>query len=189
MKRFIAIFMTLLLVLCVLTSCSSSGKTATSSGSSAASAQSSADASSSAAASGSATASGSSTTAEGGDSSTVNLMDYYTVTDPEGVDYDQRVALYMPLLESDDHYADGCREVFTVLYGKDGKGVYMYNVEIYETEEQATAYMESAGNGQVDGTAYITTSDAAFFTAMESFVPDFDTWVNNMMASGMMELE
>ena len=167
MKRFIAIFMTLLLVLCVLTSCSSSGKTATSSGSSAAS-------------------SGSSDSAEGGDSASVNLMDYYTVTDPAGVDYDQRVALYMPVLESDEHYADGCREVFTVLYGK---GVYMYNVEIYETEEQATAYMESAGNGEVDGTAYVTTSDAAFFTAMESFVPDFDTWVNNMMASGMMELE
>lgn len=182
MKRFIAISMTLLLVLCVLTGCSSSGKTATSSGSSAGSgnatsAQSSAD------------ASGSSDSAEAGDSASVNLMDYYTVTDPAGVDYDQRVALYMPILESDEHYADGCREVFTVLYGKDGKGVYMYNVEIYETEEQATAYMESAGNGEVDGTAYVTTSDAAFFTAMESFVPDFDTWVNNMMASGMMELE
>lgn len=182
MKRFIAIFMTLLLVLCVLTGCSSSGKTATSSGN-ATSAQSSADASSSAA------ASGSSAAAEGGDSASVNLMDYYTVSDPEGVDYDQRVALYMPILESDEHYADGCREMFTVLYGLEGKGVYMYNVEIYETEEQATAYMESAGNGEVDGTAYITTSDAAFFTAMESFVPDFDTWVNNMMASGMMELE
>lgn len=188
MKRFIAILMTSLLLLCLLAGCSSSGKTATGSSSStgsgnASSAASSADASSSAA------ASGSSAAVEGGDSSTVNLMDYYTVTDPEGVDYDQRVALYMPVLESDEHYADGCREVFTVLYGKEGKGVYMYNVEIYETEEQATAYMESAGNGEVDGTAYITTSDAAFFTAMESFVPDFDTWVNNMMASGMMELE
>lgn len=188
MKRFIAILMTSLLLLCLLAGSSSSGKTATGSSSStgsgnASSAASSADASSSAA------ASGSSAAVEGGDSSTVNLMDYYTVTDPEGVDYDQRVALYMPILESDDHYADGCREMFTVLYGKEGKGVYMYNVEIYETEEQATAYMESAGNGEVDGTAYITTSDAAFFTAMESFVPDFDTWVNNMMASGMMELE
>lgn len=187
MKRFIAILMTSLLLLCLLAGCSSSGKTATGSSSTgsgnASSAASSADASSSAA------ASGSSAAVEGGDSSTVNLMDYYTVTDPEGVDYDQRVALYMPVLESDEHYADGCREVFTVLYGKEGKGVYMYNVEIYETEEQATAYMESAGNGEVDGTAYITTSDAAFFTAMESFVPDFDTWVNNMMASGMMELE
>ena len=178
MKRFIAILMTSLLLLCLLAGCSSSGKTATGSSSSTGSGNAS-----------SAAASGSSAAVEGGDSSTVNLMDYYTVTDPEGVDYDQRVALYMPVLESDEHYADGCREVFTVLYGKEGKGVYMYNVEIYETEEQATAYMESAGNGEVDGTAYITTSDAAFFTAMESFVPDFDTWVNNMMASGMMELE
>ena len=188
MKRLIAILTTLLLLLCVLPGCSSSGKAATSSGSSAgsgnaASAQSSADAS------GSAAASGSSAVSEGSDSSTVNLMDMYTISDPEGVDYDQRIALYMPILESDEHYADGCRELFTVLYGKDGKGVYMYNVEIYETEEQATAYMESAGNGEVDGTAYITTSDAAFFAAMESFVPDFDTWINNMMASGMMELE
>ena len=188
MKRFIAMLMTLLLLLCVLPGCSSFGQSAASSGSNAgsgntASAQSSADASSSASAAGSSSAS------ESGDGATVNLMDYYTVTDPAGVDYDQRIALYMPVLESDEHYADGCREVFTVLYGKDGKGVYMYNVEIYETEDQATAYMESAGNGEVDGTAYITTSDAAFFTAMESFVPDLDTWVNNMMASGMMELE
>lgn len=188
MKRLIAILTTLLLLVWVLPGCSSSGNSAAGSGSNATSSaatgtQSSADTS------GSTSAAGSSSAAESGDGATVNLMDYYTVTDPVGVDYDQRIALYKPLLESDDHYADGCRETFTVLYGKDGKGVYMYNVEIYETEEQATAYMESAGQGEVDGTVYITTSDAAFFTAMESFVPDFDTWVNNMMASGMMELE
>lgn len=121
-------------------------------------------------------------------SPTVNLMDMYTVTDPEGVDYDQRIALYMPVLESDDHYADGCRYTFTVLYGLEGKGVYMYSVEIYETEEQATAYMAATGIGETDGTAYITSSDATFFAMMESFVPDLDTWVNNMTESGMMEI-
>lgn len=169
--------MTLLLLVCVLPGCSSSKGTASTS-----TPQGSAS-------TGSATASNDAASSASDDSSTVNLMDYYTVSDPEGVDYDQRVALYMPVLESDEHYADGCRETFCVLYGKEGKGVYMYNVEVYETEEQAAAYMESAGNGEVDGTIYITTSDEAFFTAMESFVPDLDTWINNMMASGMMELE
>ena len=125
----------------------------------------------------------------GSGASSVNLKDMYTVADPEGVEFDQRVALYMPILESDEHYADGCRYTFTVLYGLAGKGVYMYNVEIYETEEQAAAYLAAAESGQVDGTAYITTSDAAFFAAMESFIPDLDTWINNMMASGMMELD
>lgn len=177
MKRFAAMLMTLLLLVCVLPGCSSTKETGSTNGPE------------SSASTGSAAASNDAASSDSDDSSTVNLMDYYTVSDPEGVDYDQRIALYMPLLESDEHYADGCRELFTVLYGKDGKGVYMYNVEIYETEEQATSYMETAGSGEVDGTAYITTSDEAFFTAMESFVPDLDTWVSNMMASGMMELE
>lgn len=119
---------------------------------------------------------------------TVDLMGLYTVTDPEGVEYDERVALYMPVLESDEHYADGCRYVFTVFYGLEGKGVYMYNVETYETEEQAAAYAESTGTA-ADGTAVVSESDASFFAAMESFIPDLDTYISNNMASGMMELE
>ncbi len=123
------------------------------------------------------------------DGSTVNLMDLYTVEDPEGVEYDQRVALYKPFLESDDHYADGAREMFFVYYGKDGKGVYMYNVEIFESEESAAAYLETAGVGEVDGKAYVATSDADFFAAMESFIPDLQTWIDNCMASGMIEVD
>lgn len=121
-------------------------------------------------------------------SDTVNLMDVYSVTDPENLEYDRRVALYMPVLESDEHYSDGCRSLFTVLYGLDGKGVFMYSIEIYETEADAEAYQAASGSGEVDGTALVTTSDAAFFTAMESFVPDLDTWVSNLEASGMIEI-
>lgn len=179
MKRIRTVLPALLVLACVLTGCAansaSSAPAASSTAASASAAQSSAAPADSAAASDSA-------------SDTVNLMDLYTVTDPADVSYDRRVVLYKPLIESDDHYADGCRDTFTVLYGLNGKGVYMYSVEIYETAEQAQAYRDAADNGEVDGNVYITTSDAAFFTAMESFVPDFDTWVNNMTASGMMDI-
>lgn len=124
----------------------------------------------------------------GADSSTVNLMDLYTVTDPEGVEYDQRVALYKPVLESDEHYADGARESFCVLYGKDGKGVYMYSVETFETQEQAEAYLAESEVGKTDGSVYINETDADFFAAMEAFMPDLQSWIDNMMLSGMMEL-
>lgn len=123
------------------------------------------------------------------DSSVVNLMDMYSVEDPEGVEYDQRTALYMPVLESDELYASGARHVFSVYYGKEGKGVYLYAVTIFDSEESASAYQESVGAGEVDGTAHIGTSDADFFTAMESFIPDLQTWIDNSMASGMIEVE
>lgn len=124
-----------------------------------------------------------------GDASTVNLMDMYSIKDPEGVEYDKRVALYMPVLESDESYATGSRHVFVVLYGKDGQGVYMYNVEIFDSEESAAAFQAEAGNGKVDGTAYISESDATFFAAMAEFIPDFQTYIDNMMMSGMVELD
>ena len=120
---------------------------------------------------------------------TVNLMDMCTVEDPEGLEYDQRTALYMPILESDDSYATGARHLFTVYYGKDGKGVFMYAVTVFYSEESAAAYLEATGAGEVDGTAHIGTSDADFFTAMESFIPDLQTWIDNSMASGMIELD
>ena len=123
------------------------------------------------------------------DDSVVNLMDMYFVKDPEGVEYDQRVALYMPILESNEHYADGARHLFSVFYGKEGKGVYLYPIELFDSEESAAAYRDTTEAGEVDGTAYITTSDASFFTAMESFIPDLQTWINNSMASGMLELD
>ncbi len=125
----------------------------------------------------------------GEDDSVVNLMDMYSVEDPEGVEYDQRVALYMPVQESDESYATGVRHDFAVLYGKENKGVYMYDVEMFDSEESATAFQEAAGEGTVDGTAYIAESDADFFAAMEAFIPDFQTYIDNMMMSGMVELD
>lgn len=177
MKRICTVLPALLALVCILAGCAANSTSSAPAGFSA----SAPAAQSGAAASGEPAASDAV-------SGTVNLMDLYTITDPADVAYDQRVVLYMPLIESDEHYADGCRDTFTVLYGQNGKGVYMYSVEIYETEEQAQAYRDATESGEVDGTAYITTSDAAFFTAMESFIPDFDTWVNNMTASGMMEI-
>ena len=123
------------------------------------------------------------------DPTVVNLMDMYSVKDPDGVEYDQRVALYAPVLESDESYATGVRHNFAVLYGKDGKGVYMYSVDIFDTEDSAKAYAEDAGQGTVDGTVVVTTSDASFFATMESFVPDLQTWIDNMMMSGMVEVD
>lgn len=123
------------------------------------------------------------------DSSVVNLMDMYSVEDPKDVAYDQRTVLYMPVLESSDHYADGARHLFSVLYGKEGKGVYMYNVEVYEEAEQAAAYKEQAQIGEVDGAVYITESNADFFVEMEAFIPDLQAMIDNLMASGMMEID
>ncbi len=123
------------------------------------------------------------------DPTKVNLMDLYTVSDPEGVEYDQRVALYAPILEDDESYAAGARDSFSVFYGKDGKGVYMFSITIYETAEQASAYLAEAGMGTVDGTAYITTSDASFFQLMEEFIPDLQTWIDNLQLSGYITLD
>ena len=118
----------------------------------------------------------------------VNLYDMYTVTDPEGVEYDKRVALYAPVLESDENYASGQRDFFVVLYGKNDQGVYMYNVFIFDTEANAAAY--AAGhNCTADGKAAISSNDASFFVAMSSFIPNFQTWIDNNLQSGMIELD
>lgn len=119
----------------------------------------------------------------------VDLNGVYTVTDPEGVEYDTRVALYRPVLETEEHYADGCRDLYTVLYGLDGKGVYMYSVEVYDTAADAEAYAAEQSSGEVEGNIFVSTSDAAFFTAMESFMPDLNAWIDSQMASGMMEID
>ena len=119
----------------------------------------------------------------------LNLMDMYTIKDPEGVEYDQRVALYAPMLESDENYGRGVRHTFEVLYGKDGKGVYMYEVTVCDTPENAAAYKELAGADTVDGNVVIGSSDAAFFAAMEAFIPDLQTWIDNLSMSGFMPLD
>ena len=119
---------------------------------------------------------------------TVNLMDMYTVTDPEGVEYDQRVALYAPVIQGNDEYDEGQRELFVVLYGKDDQGVYMYTVMIFDTEAHAAAYAAEKGY-TVDGKAVINKNDASFFVAMSSFIPNFQTWIDNNKLSGMIELD
>ena len=119
---------------------------------------------------------------------TVNLMDMYSVTDPEGVEYDKRVALYAPILESDENYASGQRYFFVVLYGKDDQGVYMYNVFIFDTEEHAAAYA-AENNCTADGKAAVSSNDASFFVAMSSFIPNFQAWIDNNLQSGMIELD
>ena len=118
----------------------------------------------------------------------VNLYDSYTVTDPEGVEYDKRVALYAPVLESDENYASGQRDFFVVLYGKDDQGVYMYNVFIFDTEEHAAAYA-AEHNCTADGKAAVSSNDASFFVAMSSFIPNFQTRIDNNLQSGMIELD
>ena len=76
-----------------------------------------------------------------------------------------------------------------MLYGLDGKGVYMYSVEVYDTAADAEAYAAEQSSGEVEGNIFVSTSDAAFFTAMESFMPDLNAWIDSQMASGMMEID
>ena len=122
------------------------------------------------------------------DGNKVHLYDEYTVTDPEGVEYDQRIALYAPVLESDDAYASGQRDLFVVFYGKDDQGVYMYTVMIFDTEANASAYAAEKGY-TADGKAVVSSNDATFFAAMSSFIPNFQTWIDNNKQSGMIELD
>jgi len=119
----------------------------------------------------------------------LDLMGDYVVTDPEGVEFDQRIALYKPTVPGTEEADAGMTDMYMVFYGKENKGVYLYNVMVFETTEQAAAY--AAGNDKmtVDGNILINVSDAAFFAAMEAYIPNLETWINNNMASGMMEID
>lgn len=119
----------------------------------------------------------------------VKLNDVYTVTDPEDVEYDKRVVLYKPLIEGTDEYSAGQREAFCVVYSKEDKGQFMYEVTSFDTKENAEAYQKQVKNSTIDGTVVISTSDAKFFASMESFIPNATTWTDNLKASGMMELK
>ena len=123
------------------------------------------------------------------DPTVVNLMDMYSVKDPEGVEYDKRIAYYMPVLEGSEDYARGLRNLFTVLYGKDGKGVFMYDVQIFDSEASAKAFQTEQGEGTVDGTAFIMETDAAFFAAMEAFMPDLQGWIDSFGQAGYIDLD
>ncbi len=122
------------------------------------------------------------------ESTEVDLNGMYTVQDPEGVEFDERYELYKPYIQADENYAEGARYTFAVIYAKEGKGQYMYAVDIFETKEQAIAYQEENDTGTVDGKAVVAISDADFFITMEAFVPTVDDWINNLEESGMMPI-
>ena len=118
----------------------------------------------------------------------VNLMDMYTVTDPEGLEYDTRRVFYSETPEDDFFYGSGLRHSFNVIYGKDDKAVYMYSVSVFETEEQAAAYVEEEESGTVDGNCVISVTDTSFFEMMASMIPDLQGWIDNLITSGMTEI-
>ena len=120
---------------------------------------------------------------------TVNLMDMYTVTDPEGVEYDTRRVFHSETPEDDFFYGSGLRHSFNVIYGKDDKPVYMYSVSVFETEEQAAAYAEEEEAGTVDGNCVVGVTDASFFEMMASMIPDLQGWIDNLITSGMTEID
>ena len=120
---------------------------------------------------------------------TVNLMDLYTVTDPEGVEYDTRRVFHSETTEDNYYYASGLRHEFNVLYGKDDKAVSMCSVMVFETGEQAAAYVEEEESGTVDGSCVVTVSDASFFEMMSAVIPDLQGWIDNLTTSGMTEIE
>ena len=76
-----------------------------------------------------------------------------------------------------------------MLYGKDGKGVYMYTVAILESEEAAEAYQEMMEAGTVDGKVYVESADASFFAMMEAFIPDLQTYITTLEDAGMTKLD
>ena len=121
---------------------------------------------------------------------TVNLMDMYTVTDPEGLEYDQRIVLYAEITEEYDEtmYAAGIRHDFVVVYGKDNQGVFSYEVLVLETEEQAAEYAER-NEGTQDGVCAILESDASYFEMMSAFLPDLQAYIAMMVGMGMTELD
>ena len=120
---------------------------------------------------------------------TVNLMDMYTVTDPEGVEYDTRRVFHSETPEDDYFYGSGLRHSFNVIYGKDDKAVYMYSVSVFETEEQAAAYVEEEEAGTVDGNCVVSVTETSFFEMMASMIPDLQGWIDNLITSGMTELD
>ena len=120
----------------------------------------------------------------------VNLKDMYTVYDPEGVEYDQRIVFYTEITEENDAtmYALGIRHDFVVVYGKDNQGVFSYEVVVLETEEQAAEYA-GRNNGKQDGAIVVLESDASYFEMMSAFLPDLQTYIDFMAGMGMTVLD
>lgn len=119
----------------------------------------------------------------------VDLQGNYTVKDPEGLEYDSRTVIYKPNIAGDDVYEKGGKDSYVVIYSLEKKGKYMFNVQTFDTNENAVAYQKEQGNGTVDGKVVIVESDENFFIAMESFIPSPDDFINNMKQNGYMDLE
>jgi hypothetical protein len=119
----------------------------------------------------------------------VDLQGNYTVKDPEGLEYDTRSAIYMPNIAGDGIYEKGGKVSYVVIYSLEKKGKYMFNVQVFDTEENAAAYQKEQGKGTVDGKVVVVENDENFFIQMESFMPTADDWINNMKQSGFMDLE
>lgn len=117
----------------------------------------------------------------------VDLNGEYSLQDPEGVEYDERVILYAPAAEDEEF--GNTPATYNVLYGKDGKGVYMYTVAILESEEAAAAYQEMMESGTVDDNVYVESADASFFAMMEAFIPDLQTYITTLEGAGMTKLD
>lgn len=120
---------------------------------------------------------------------TVNLMDIYTITDPEGVEYDERVVLHMAYAAGDGMYEEGYRHSFIVVYGKETVPVFSYNVDVFETADQAEAYKVMAEGGETDGNVYYSTITADFFAMMAAMIPDVASYIALQTDAGYAKLE
>ncbi len=120
---------------------------------------------------------------------TVNLMDIYTITDPEGVEYDERIVLHMAYAAGDSMYEEGHRHAFIVVYGKESKPVFSYNIDIFETAAQAEAYKVLVESGETDGNAYYSTITADFFAMMAEMIPDVASYIALQTDAGYAKLE
>ncbi len=120
---------------------------------------------------------------------TVNLMDIYTITDPEGVEYDERIVLYKTYAAGDGMYEEGYRYSFIVVYGKETAPVFSYNVDVFETADQAEAYKVLAEGGQTDGNVYYSTIAADFFAMMAAMIPDVASYIALQSDAGYAKLE
>ena len=123
------------------------------------------------------------------DPETMVDLDGYIVADPEGVEYETRLALYRPVLPGEEEAEMGITDMYMIYYytGTDGKA--QISITVFETEEQAQAYQTAAEKGEVDGNVYISVLGEDFFIAMAAFMPDVNDMIGNMMMSGFMEME
>lgn len=120
---------------------------------------------------------------------TVNLMDIYTITDPEGVEYDERIVLYKTYSAGDSMYEEGYRHSFIVVYGKESAPVFSYNIDVYETADQAEAYKVLAEAGETDGNVYYSTVTGDFFAMMAAMIPDVASYIALQTDAGYAKLE